>query len=417
MSPDRDPFGRPIERSDAPRSPAPGSAPSPTGAGPGSNPPIPGGPPRLRRGWGGPILGIVVLLVLGVVLAGTFGSSSGPTGSTSAVGTTDGGAPDAEDEREASLLAPAGTRRALGQLRSELQPGERIVSLYLRDDELDVITTNGPDRPARRMTIDAEGLAENREQPGDAFHRGLTIAQVDDAAPQRLLAAVRRGFGRPFTTRFLLLDGGDRDGDPVTWAAYLDGVPSAQERWESDLHGRHVVRTSDGAPAPAAGDRRPIVTPAGTNRSSLLRRENLRRALAAARAATWSDGRVQGVDVWPNHASVTVRRGYRQRRVTVDAGLGVRIDSRGETPQKGGLAFAAIDPAGPERALAGITRRTGRNAGKRVDYVILSPRNPVFPDDRTTWNVYLRGGDPAARYWRATVDGRRVGRAGEANAP
>lgn len=416
MSPARDPFGRPIVPPDPPPSAGPGPGPSPTGAGPEPGPSMPDGLPRLKHGWGGPLLGIVVMIVLGVVLAGTFGSSSGPTGSTSAVGTTDAG-DGAGDEREESLLAPAGTRRALGQLRNELQPGERIVSLYLRDDELDVITTNGPDRPARRMTIDAEGLAENREQPGDAFHRGLTIAQVDDAAPQRLLAAVRRGLGGPFAARFLLLDGGDRDGDPLTWAAYLDGVPSARERWAGDAHGRHVVRTSDGAPAPTAGDRRPIVTPAGTNRSSLLRRENLRRALAAARAATWSDGRVQGVDVWPNHASVTVRRGYRQRRVTVDAGLGVRIDSRGETPQKGGLAFAAIDAAGPERALAGITRRTGRSATKRVDYVILSPRNPVFPDDRTTWNVYLRGGDPAARYWRATVDGRRVGRAGEANAP
>src|SRR5690606_25155231 len=144
--------------------------------------------------------------------------------------------------------------------------------------------------------------------------------------------------------------------------------------------------------------------------ASLLRPVNLRRALAALRGRAPSGWVVTHLDVRPSGLSATLRRSWRERRYRVDGAFGVRAAGRGETTGRGGVPLGRIDPEAPARAIRRIDARTAGGLADRLAYVVYSPHPfGTIPD---AWNVHLEGGNPATRLWRASADGRRVGRPG-----
>lgn len=420
MSPDRDAFGRPIV--------PPGHRPA---TGLESGWPPPGGPQGPSGRIAGALALVVLLLgVLGLVLTDTIDLGGDDRSDSAAVADTSsstGDDPDAEAD-DADAIGSGGEPSqfstddavwALDQLKTEQRPGERIVSLTMYADETRVVTTAGRDQAPRVLTLNSDGTIDE-EVSGDLRSPGVELDRIDERASQRLLAAVERGLDRGFSVNKVHYASSDRDDEPAGWTATIqpatDRDAPAEQRWRGDLHGRHVLRLGDGAPAPAPGRPGPAKRPAGSNRASLLREGNLRQALAAASSAA-ADTRVVGVDLRPKRAVVTVRDGFHKRRFTVDAAFGVGPDSGATSPEKGSVSFATIDPAGPERALARISQQIGESAAARIDRLTLDPRNPGRPDLRSIWHVYLKGQDPINSHWRATLDGSRVGRPGEDDAP
>lgn len=442
MSPDYDAFGRPIRpgpgggggeaRPSDGASPGGGSAPDGSGpSGPGGRwSPSPSGGGGQARPGSGPgrrtaaqtgcgcvslMVAVIVIGALGLMALGASGGDDDPGrtgGSTTPFGAREDGAQ--------ALLSPAGTREAFTRLKAKMRAGERITSLSLRPAYLSAQVTSGPGAKDRSISIredrDDDYESETTVVSGT---RGVSLEAVDLAGPQRLLAATRRGLGprSAATVGYVVLDVPDGPDERSGWAVYLEGTPSEDARWTSDIHGRGVLRPSDGAPAPPPGQAGPARTPVGVTGASMVRPANLRRAIAAVRAELPQGALVTGADVRPARVSITARRSFRERTYTVDAAFGLTIGETRETPSRDGLPIAQLNPAGPERALRKVDARQRNDAPKRIDYVIFNPRSSSFPGSRTTWSLYLKGGHPNGRYWRSTVDGRQVGRPGEASAP
>ncbi|WP_026911259.1 hypothetical protein [Patulibacter minatonensis] len=439
MSPEYDAFGRPIRGGSsgdgaAPRSaePAshPGWSPAPQGDGRSSSGDAraearaeaerrsrarrSGGgrePSRSGNGSGcvGPFIGVVVTIAVGLgpVIA-IF--SDGDDSSSGTRFATPGKALTSKD----SLVSPTGLRDGMRRLKAELRPGERISTLSIRAEYLSATVATGVDAPRRFITIRG-GDDVFTSSSGTSTERGVSFEALDPEAPSRLIAAALRGTsGSGFgSSDYVVLSTGRDPGDPVTWAVYLQG----RERWTSDAKGAHVIRPEDGAPAPAVGERGPAKAPTGITGTSMVRSANLRRAIAAVRPRVPANSLVTGVDVRPASVTVTVRRSFHERRWAVDAAFGVTPQSESETTQRNGIPFGAVDAMGPERAVRRIESRAKNRASSRVDYVVLSLRQPVFADSRTTWGVFLKDGSPARRYWRASLDGRRVGEPGKPGSP
>lgn len=436
MSPEFDAFGRPI-------SPGSGSGPSaePTPSEPGrptvsagersrpgsrtggrsdvgggsADPRPAGGPsPATRSGCGcAALLGVLAVLV-GVGAVAVF-SLAGEDAEVRGSGTSADGARRLD---AAGALSPAGTRRQTQRLQAVLRPGERITSLSIRENYLSALVSTGAGRPGRSITLytDRDPYVGSG---GTATDRGVSLESLDLAGPARLIAATRRGLGPRSAAKvsYVVLDRSPVEGEPAGWAVYLEGSAPDESRWTGDIHGDHVLRGADGAPAPPAGSTGPARLPRGIAGTSLVRPANLRRAVDLVRRAAPDGSVVTGVDVRPVHVDVTTRTGYRTRRFTVDAAFGIRADTPGETTQRTGIAFSSVDTRGPERALRRIESRARNRATSRVDYVLLSLAVPGIAAQRTTWGLYLAGGSPVRRYWRATLDGRRVGEPGTPEAP
>lgn len=445
MSPAYDPFGRPVENHSS-------ATPSPTGsADPAGDAPA-GGPPDRRTSFVVAIAVVVVVAIGGLLLlmlasggpdapnhpsagsdAQRHDPGPGPSpadGDDEAAGGTDDAehGPDGEPAPSGdtpgartaiSPLHPSGTGPAIARLRAELRPGDRIETLRLWPDRLTADVTRGRDQPLRELTVRDGDVVEERSDGRTSSRPGFPPRAIDPAAPRRLIAAALRGLA-PETTadvQYVALSVGFHADHSPEWAVYLDEVPNDDARWQGDVRGRHVVRSSDGAPAPPPGRRGRPTTPVGARGSSLIRRDRLRRVIAAVAAVARPGELVMRVVVRPTRAEVTTRRGYRERTYAVDGAIGVALSRTGETSERGGLRFSQVIGAAPERALAAIGRRTGSDARRRVDYVILSARDPAMLTSRTAWNVYLGGGNPRTRFWRSSLDGRQVGQPGDPGAP
>lgn len=238
MSPTRDAFGRPIV--------PPGAQPA-TGLEPGWS--ETGGPQRPHgRLCGGLTVVSVLLVLLGLVLTDAIDLRRDDRGAAVADVASPTGDEVAEggyglDGQEGSLLTSGGTRWGLARLSRELRRGERLIGVTISDDTMRIETTGARDQPDRTLKLSADGTLEEQAGPTND-EAGFPIDVVDETAPQRLLAAVARRRHGPPASPLLILAGGERHGDgPFGWSAYLDWTGSApQERWDGDLHGRHVVR-------------------------------------------------------------------------------------------------------------------------------------------------------------------------------
>lgn len=449
MSPDYDAFGRPIRsgpggeggaarpsggsgdsRSSGGSRPSGGASggsrpsgggswsPSSSGGGGGSSPGAGRGRKTAAQTGCGCVSLVVSLIVIGAIGLIALGAFVGDEDSaTSGGSSTPFGA---REDDPGSILSAQGTRGAFARLKTKLRAGERITSLSIREEYLSAQVTPGEGRKDRSITVrkDRDDDYES-ETSVSSGARGLSLEAIDLAGPQKLLAATRRGLGPRSRAKvaYVVLDVPTRPDERSGWAVYLEGTSSADNRWTSDIHGEHVLRPSDGAPAPPAGQQGPARTPAGVTGASLVRPANLRRAIAAVRAELPEDALVTAADVRPARVSVTARRSFRARTYTVDAAFGIEVGETQETATRDGLPISQVNAAGPERALRRIDARQGNGAPKRIDYVILNPRTSSFPGSRTVWSLYLRGGHPNGRYWRSTLDGRQIGRPGEASAP
>jgi hypothetical protein len=415
-----DAFGRKQKGAPAGWGGAPGTTGGPTGGGSSGSGPRPsrppgGRPPRRRRG-GLVALFLVVDLVILLGVGAFFLVRESDPGSDRPL--FSGGPGQASAPDDDSLLSATGSRRMLAQLRDAARPGERVSSLSIRDA---YAVARLADRVGRERSL----TFRDGKDPEEGFTTTATGGAIEpaaipaDAVP-RLVAAVGRGIGPSSTAGldYLVLDV-PSEGEDAGWYAYQEDVPgtaSETRRWSSDLDGRHVVR-GDGAPAPAPGQDGPVVQPAGLEGASLLRGANLRRALAAARSRLRPGSLVTSAVVRPTEVALATRRGWREQRLTVDAALGVRRSGTGETTRRIGSPITRLDADAPARAIRKVDARVTGDVVARVDYVVWSPRDPVFPTSRDTWGVYLGGGNPATRLWRASRDGRRVGRPGTAGAP
>lgn len=385
---------------------------APSGGEPAS---VGGASPAVRAGCGCASSLVALVVVLGIAGVAIFSAvgdeDSGIRGALTAID-------DLTRDGDGDGLSAAGTRREVTRLRAELRPGERLVSLTLRADYLSARAAIGEGAPTRTITLYAD-RDPSISEGGTSSDRGVPLEDLDLDGPARLIAATRRGLGprSTATADYVVLDLGTDDDDPPGWALYLDGAAQDELRWTGDVHGRHVLRAADGAPAPAAGQAGPARVPTGIAGGSMVRPANLRRALDAVRKAAPSGSLVTGVDVRPVRIGVSTRKGYRERRYTVDAAFGLDAAAPGETTQRNGIAFSAVNARGPERALRRIQSRAGNRATGRVDYVLLSLPTPGFAGQRSTWGVYLAGGSPVRRYWRASLDGRRAGEPGTPQAP
>ncbi|MEV4422195.1 hypothetical protein AB0L40_19800, partial [Patulibacter sp. NPDC049589] len=318
-------------------------------------------------------------------------------------------------EDAASMLRSEGLRGALARLEREMKPGEKVFSLSIRREYLSGTVATATGAQGRSITI-RRGSDVSTGTSGATSGRGVPLEALDRSAPTRLIEAARRGTSGAILTDdsdYVVLDAGREPGDPQSWALYLEGGA----RWTGDGHGRHVIRSDDGAPAPEPGEPGPARKPTGITGTSMVRSANVRRALQAVEPLVAEKSVVTGIDVRPGSVAVTTRRGYQERRWTVNAAFGVEASAPTETTQLNGIPFSAVNPMGPERALRRIESRAKNRATSRVDYVLLNPRVAAFPGSRTVWGVYLKDGSPVRRYWRATLDGRRVGEPGKPGTP
>lgn len=366
---------------------------------------------------------VVLLVVAGIAVPFVLALAGGEDDPSSA-GDSESALREFRDGRsgtaEEGFLSPDGTKEAFARLKAQAKPGERITSLSIRPEYLSAQLATGEGAPERSLTIRSDdGDDHESASSSPSSSRGIALEALDLRGPAALMAAARRGLGpaSPATTSYVVLDLGRTPDDPSGWAVYLEGTTSENSRWTSDMRGEHVLRPSDGAPAPPEGERGPATVPTGVGGASMVRPENLRRAIAVVRDRLQDGALVTSVDVRPRTVTFRVRRSFRERTYTVDAAFGLDVGDVNETSSRDGVALSSVNWRGPERALRKVDSRQENRAPERVDYVILSPRSSVFAQSRTVWLVYLQGGHPNGRYWRATADGKRIGRSGEPGAP
>jgi hypothetical protein len=145
---------------------------------------------------------------------------------------------------------------------------------------------------------------------------------------------------------------------------------------------------------------------------------NLGRALAALgslpslRDRTPNEIRLGSLNVEAARRLAGVREGTSRRLVSVDAAFGVDPSAVTRSTDEDPVALPDIDPSGPARALRTIGRRLRTDAAAQVTSISLSTVRSTAGDERPGWFLVLEG-DGRDRIWRASLDGRRVGRSGE----
>ncbi|MDO9408952.1 hypothetical protein [Patulibacter sp.] len=391
------------------------------GGGPEPTTPSPGGPARRRIAIvaGGVVAVLVVVLV--VLLVG--GGDGDDRRRLQATGSTQG-VPDA------SGVGRLGSRAALVQLRRRMRPEDTVsdISLTSFHAVASMISPSGggrtlaiTDMPDGDVDVDGDGTTGG----STGLDGDVPGAELDVDAPARLLAAVLRAVGPETRPRILEIsarstdDAGDRSGG-LEWKIDVGSV-SDEGTWIGDEHGRHVLRPSDGMPAPPEGSRGPALPPDGVNASSLVRPTALRAGLDAVGERPGATGGVTFVRVEPKELYVSFVQPLgspdaegleriRTRTFTVDAAGGIEVDEvlrRARRSEDGvGVPIAAIDPDAPLRALRTIGRREGRDAAAEVRAVEF--RAPgTFSGASTGWELELRDGKRLST-WTAKPDGRGV---------
>ena len=147
----------------------------------------------------------------------------------------------------------------------------------------------------------------------------------------------------------------------------------------------------------------------GLTQLSLVRPENLRRALAEIGASRWP--LVWNIRVAPDrvNASVRDRDGYR-RFVTVDPGFGVTSSDAG-VGEDYAVTAGAIDIEAPKRMLDTVVARTGLSPAA-LDYATTS----FSKDSPVSWYMAMKQGPARVRQWIADEHGRDVRKPGELSA-
>ena len=144
----------------------------------------------------------------------------------------------------------------------------------------------------------------------------------------------------------------------------------------------------------------------GLSELSLVRPENLRKALAKVSAGKYP--LVWTIRVAPDRVNLSVRDrdGFR-RFLTVDPAFGVTSSDAG-TGEDYAIRASEINVDAPKRMLDEVVRKTGLTPAA-LDYVATS----FSKDSKTTWYMAMKKGPARVRQWMAEEDGSDVRKPGE----
>ena len=147
----------------------------------------------------------------------------------------------------------------------------------------------------------------------------------------------------------------------------------------------------------------------GLSELSLVRPENLTRALAKIGASKWP--LIWNIRIAPDrvNASVRDRDGYR-RFMTIDPAFGVSsVDAN--VGEDYAVQSSAIDVQAPKRMLDTVVARTGLSPSA-LDYLAMS----ASKDTPASWYMSMKQGPARVRQWIADEHGRDVRKPGEPSA-
>ena len=364
----RDAFGQPVR----------GGATA--SAVPAATPPVPEAPPVRREPRPSPLPLIFTIVAIAVTAFVLARADRDAVDSPTVVSRELGG--HALGER--SLVRAANFRRALAAIQAEMEPGEDLLALRLRPQELGS-TVRDPNGNTRLVDVGLDFSVDARDWSTDTSSTPLDLAAIDPAAPETVVRkALRAASATDTHLDYVSLTGGD----PPTWYLSLKDVPIADQSWTADLAGIAVTHPGQ----------RPFAE--GLKGRSLLREPNL----AAALAKVGEYGRqVTLLRLAPDSLDVTLRGDGKSRTVQVDAAQRVVVRDSPSSPSPPALRIDQIDPAAPGRAFATAMRK-GDLSPEHIDYAVaFSP---------TEWHLYFKDAPPRRSHWQAGGDGRQVRRVG-----
>ena len=144
----------------------------------------------------------------------------------------------------------------------------------------------------------------------------------------------------------------------------------------------------------------------GLSELSLVRAENLRKALAKVNAGKYP--LISNIRVAPDRVNLSVRDkdGYR-KYLTIDPGFGVQTSDAG-VGEDYAVSTEAINVNAPERMLKLVVAKTGLTPAA-MDYAATS----FSENSKTSWYMAMKKGPARVRQWIAEADGSDVRKPGE----
>lgn len=144
----------------------------------------------------------------------------------------------------------------------------------------------------------------------------------------------------------------------------------------------------------------------GLSADSLVRPENLRKALAKVNAGKYQ--LISNIRVAPDRINLSVRDkdGYR-KYLTIDPGFGVSTSDAG-VGEDYAVHTESINAEAPQRILKAVMAKTGLTAGA-FDYTATS----FSENSKPTWYMAMKRGPARVRQWIAEADGSDVRKPGE----
>jgi hypothetical protein len=144
----------------------------------------------------------------------------------------------------------------------------------------------------------------------------------------------------------------------------------------------------------------------GLSTDSLVRPENLRKALAKVNAGKYP--LISNIRVAPDRINVSVRDrdGYR-KYVTIDPGFGVSMSDAG-VGEDYAVHTESVNAEAPQRMLKAVVAKTGLTPAA-FDYTATS----FSENSKTTWYMAMKRGPARVRQWIAEADGSDIRRPGE----
>jgi hypothetical protein len=320
---------------------------------------------------------LAVFFGLIATLAGAYGGfwvmrELGPDDLTGQYGRGDAAAIDG------NLMQSKNFALVIDALERELGADGRIQSLNVSLLEADA--TARVENRLVRVEIDAAGRSQQRDI-GDAEPSGtFPVSKLDPKALDRITRAARKETGEPVEK--LSLYGHDRQ-----WqVSMLRGEP---DTFVANLNGRGLRLSGEENPEPG-----------GAQPDSLMRAKNLQKVLDAAAK---EGNRLLDLTLWPERASVAVKKGG--RAVTLNFGFDAELMGRDVSARNGAqtesIALSRVDPRAVERMAKSKYVKGGL---KNAMYAILRPQ-PI--EGTPQWLLYMpEGSDPP--YVTANLKGRGI---------
>jgi hypothetical protein len=181
-----------------------------------------------RRGSGGGLLLVRILIPLAAVIAVVAVTHSGTTGNAPSIGSintvpgigigtgTGTGSGSVSVSRPASYLSAKGLAAGLAHVR-RLAPGSKLLLLRIDSHSLAATVTHGRGQAEEILLSPSGTLKESAGSPGSLE---ISFSQIDPAVPPRLIAEMGRRFHVP-KSHISYLVAFSFQGLPPSWGVYL----------------------------------------------------------------------------------------------------------------------------------------------------------------------------------------------------